>query len=746
MKSSALKSWKFSLVVFCSAAHLLIASGYSRAATKSHDKIRGTYMDLTIRADLNRDGEIDFTKEDASQGEYTDRSSPNRPYRFWINNDYDVVNSKGDVKENLTTCGSYLNPDAVSGDQYRQACEQWDEDPDKSNNTDSTSRLKRIEAYRDLEDFAPLAISLGTNNIAKDLYLKLTAEGVYINMFKGIWKEGEKAHSYIYDASKTEEQVRAANEYLGYIGQLNPSNPITLDARSVYRLFDKKGIGRFIFEGVDASADECNQGKRECYISIELYRKNTKTGKGADTLLLEDKLYINLYDVDDLFESITAGDASQGEWGDYDAVYFGSDAIQKTNSIKVSLYQDIENEAALDKYYILLVHGWRMTEPEKRSFAQTSFKRLYWSGYRGRFGAFNWPTGWFNRAAHIYTDTGAINTVYQITEIMNNKQHYDRSESVARRVGRDLIQRLHDGILRTANEYHVFAHSMGNVVVSEAIRHDNSADPFFTSYSPSEAATVAGAYKQDQRVIEHILFGISEWGCSDDVPLSSEDAWRCYNNDDTGMYDMPPDLYRFDMAEEDGGALVIRHGPTTEAAMNALVGSGKKSYYDELAKHLKQKRIINYYNRRDAALKAWEFNQLTKPDVPDDFEYATIPFAGDRVTSRFTDADENRQLQWSEQLTEDSANILARIIPARTNALGQSNIDDESIGIASQDLKFTDSNQDHSGQFHGYYSEPSPYSGNDRAVRAVYWNSLLKMSIQLPSEDYSGLKNGLGVQ
>jgi hypothetical protein len=86
---------------------------------------------------------------------------------------------------------------------------------------------------------------------------------------------------------------------------------------------------------------------------------------------------------------------------------------------------------------------------------------------------------------------------------------------------------------------------------------------------------------------------------------------------------------------------------------------------------------------------------------------------------------------------------LARLIPARTNALGQSNIDDELIGIASQNLGFTNSNQDHSAQFHGYYSELSPYSGSGSAVRAVYWNLLLQDSVQLPTGNYSGLKNEL---
>jgi hypothetical protein len=42
--------------------------------------------------------------------------------------------------------------------------------------------------------------------------------------------------------------------------------------------------------------------------------------------------------------------------------------------------------------YILFVHGWNMSPTEKTFFANTAYKRLWWQGYQGRFGAFHWPT------------------------------------------------------------------------------------------------------------------------------------------------------------------------------------------------------------------------------------------------------------------------------------------------------------------------------------------------------------------
>ena len=42
--------------------------------------------------------------------------------------------------------------------------------------------------------------------------------------------------------------------------------------------------------------------------------------------------------------------------------------------------------------YCLYVHGWNMAELEKDRWAETTFKRLWWQGYCGKVGIFEWPT------------------------------------------------------------------------------------------------------------------------------------------------------------------------------------------------------------------------------------------------------------------------------------------------------------------------------------------------------------------
>jgi hypothetical protein len=202
--------------------------------------------------------------------------------------------------------------------------------------------------------------------------------------------------------------------------------------------------------------------------------------------------------------------------------------------------------------------------------------------------------------------------------------------------------------------------------------------------------------------------------------------------------------------------------------MNALVGSGKKSYYDELAKHLKQKRIINYYNRRDAALKAWEFNQLTKPDTstPNDepkWRYSNeqlceknlvadlwnYPDNTDcdgpsvtQVTSRFYK--DNVQMAWNSRTSNDFhayAQIIGHIIPARTKSLGQMkkldlNQVSSEISAVEHNVGFTDSNQGHSAEFHGYLGD------TEVSTRDDYWLDVMETGFGL-NPDITGSYSGL---
>ena len=89
--------------------------------------------------------------------------------------------------------------------------------------------------------------------------------------------------------------------------------------------------------------------------------------------------------------------------------------------------------------------------------------------------------------------------------------------------------------------------------------------------------------------------------------------------------------------------------------------------------------------------------------------------------------------------------IMAHVIPARTEPLGQ---EDEIAGLSNMS-GYTNSNQDHSAPFHGYYSEISAKDKNQtikRKQHAAYWNLVLDRAIFFPianDNDLTGLVNGL---
>lgn len=119
-----------------------------------------------------------------------------------------------------------------------------------------------------------------------------------------------------------------------------------------------------------------------------------------------------------------------------------------------------------------------MTDPDRRTFSESFFKRLWWKGYKGRFASFAWPT---------YNSDDDVNVV--VTSIPD---HYNRSEYVAWKYGQALKGYV-DSISKGSK--HVAAHSMGNVVMASALKSELSVD----SYMAMEAAIPAGCYDAGDR-------------------------------------------------------------------------------------------------------------------------------------------------------------------------------------------------------------------------------------------------------
>jgi hypothetical protein len=123
----------------------------------------------------------------------------------------------------------------------------------------------------------------------------------------------------------------------------------------------------------------------------------------------------------------------------------------------------------------LLVHGWNMEGWEKRRWAETAFKRLWWQGYQGSVALFDWPTlhgfdGWW--------------------DVTVDSRHFDNSEFIAWQSAESLAKVLTE--LNGGGTLRVMAHSMGNVAMAEALRK-YTGTPLHT-YIADKAAVSAQYY------------------------------------------------------------------------------------------------------------------------------------------------------------------------------------------------------------------------------------------------------------
>ncbi|NOX28200.1 MAG: alpha/beta hydrolase, partial [Gammaproteobacteria bacterium] len=660
---------------------------------------------------------IDANAQDIAATINGDKTSPSRPLLFWVNNDYNVVNNSGAINTNLVRCP----PQSLT----EQVCEQWDEIPRVQAGTfitnTSPNNLSRIESERDLEDFQPLLISLpletdlkGIPQLPENTTVSLRANNLSINLFRGLWNQG---NDYLTDQTVMRNQVRVAFDFNGdgsvlsdeflYAFPLNSNNAQqaekVLNQQDIDRFFSQGKQAKFIFEGVESSPLSCITTPQDCYLEIAIKRGNQ--------ILASERIYLQLYDVKHFYDHYTVG-IGQAQNG-------ATVAATATNLHTTTLpHQYINIHSGLDQGfeedYIMFVHGWRLPFSERIHFAETSFKRLYLSGYRGRFGTYTWPTGFFELPAHIYRDNELVGF------LRGNEQNYGDSEAMARAAGVPLTNLLN--ALNATNNVNIFAHSMGNVVVSEALRNAGSTQ-IVANYIASQAAEVASAYNQDANWMDY-TFDVDPVPILGDIDRDFEqsaqgvlDAWYFSNpgelfSQDT-VFDMPPNFYTYDVPDEHGPTIPLLERRTASQAQE----NWGPNYYHTIGQAAGN--IINFYNVADAALDAWRFNQITKPDFLGgprwNYEHFQQNVEIDLVQNIFR-KDPPNTIEWelTTPINTASAEILGHIIPARTDSLGQSaqiNTTGISVvgdnfslrGFIPSDRAFGQSNQGHSAQFYFHF-------------------------------------------
>jgi hypothetical protein len=356
---------------------------------------------------------VDMNRDGSISFGGEDATSSTNLYHFWINNNHDGDTDDG----SWYTVGAHHYQYDITGS------------PDLANST--------ITFTRDLEDFALLGIQIPgaiqqqlTNG---DIVVKLESAGSSIKVFPAV--AGNSLEYLTVGQTATNQLTPPYNITLGPVGTTQLPRWLWTNSTTAYLLF----------EGISS-------GQRE--VKVGLYQKNgALIGYGKS-------IWLNLKDVKNMYETWSVGTTDSGPPNNMATNCYG---FQYTSSSPET------------SQYVLFVHGWNMPEEDKDYFANTAYKRLWWQGYKGRFGSFRWPT-----------DVG--------------KTTFDHSEWMAWLSATGLSHKLTALNILYPGQVYLFGHSMGNVVAGEALKINNGTGNGVNTYVACQAAIAAHAYDPVARI------------------------------------------------------------------------------------------------------------------------------------------------------------------------------------------------------------------------------------------------------
>jgi hypothetical protein len=392
-------------------------------------------INFQLAVDANRDGNITFDAQDLT--------TPSWPYRFWVNDDYDGFGGEVGVQDDL----------------------------DPSTGKDATNAV--ISCTRDLEDYTRLWMKVLnlTNELQNGtLLLALQWEDASnnpaIRIFPAVETNGGTL--YLTDIATAQAQTNApfgtnivGTNILNHTWQFTvTTNAPFFFTTNFWSNFETNPVTYLLFDGVSSGS-----GK----LVLALYKSD-----GTNELAEGQPLYLDLKDIKQMYERWSAGEGN----GDPPLTAATNSSARSPSGTGPFQYDSSSPEAS---QYILFVHGWNMHPWEKDAWAETAYKRLYWQGYKGRFGAFQWPTTY-----HDFDFESSFD--------------FDVSEFAAWNSAvalEGLLNSLHG---QYGDSVYVLAHSHGNVVVGEALRlaAQDGLGKIVNTYVASQAAIAVHCYDPDQ--------------------------------------------------------------------------------------------------------------------------------------------------------------------------------------------------------------------------------------------------------
>lgn len=438
----------------------ITAAGVFQVGVKLNDSTTfwfdvNTLPQPQIAVDANRDGTISLDSSDATSGA--------APYRFWLNDDIDR---------------HHVDPG--------YAPDQDDDDIDPADPTSNEASqngwiedwsYNQITSLRDLEDFSRIWLNLsGVTDAVRNgqLYVGLrwanTTGAPWIKLYPHVEPDG--GTKYLFDSSGTvpPQQQSTTNAIADVQRSGSPAtilgvsqNTFVLPTSVFANLTESSPLTHLLFEGCSAGTGE---------LKLVLLQKN---GSDYTEIAQGGSVWFDLKEPKEFIQRWSSGDGDRAvpqQWSRLNA-NSGTFAPPATDA---------------EKDLVLYVHGYNMTgganlTGDKQRWIETTYKRLYWLGYKGRVAGFSWPCA-IQHNFNIFTDPLA------------DHHGFDDSEMRAWQSGTYLMQ-LVSSLKIAGYRVHMLAHSQGNVVAGEALRLWKSlgnTTPLVSTYIASQGAIPAHCY------------------------------------------------------------------------------------------------------------------------------------------------------------------------------------------------------------------------------------------------------------
>jgi hypothetical protein len=495
---------------------------YTIDPTQLNNKENGEYsvvpIQVTLSVDANRDGYIDIAGT-------TDQTTQSKPYRFWINNDDDAGSDYFG--------GSPILPSSTT---------QPTSNPDWQNNT--------IVSIRDLDNWTRLWINMqGINSAITSGTIKVglkwnqvTRGTPGIKLATATDSDGgleylanwNSASNQISEAASGGGKIlQSANDQHTNIVPSGAAVDFVFPVSTWAKLSEGAPTTHFLFEG-------SGEGTGQLQIVFLKSDGQTVTGQGGSVWL----------DLRDIKEMYTRAVASPQPPTPYSYVLSQPPTPSMSYTIDTSnvsgtsgTFLPDPNEDTSNPTYIVFTHGFNQSYVSFLNYGETTFKRLWQLGYRGRFATYRWPTygsGW-SLAGYTLSAIGI----------------YNDCEYIAWYSGGALNQ-FTQSLSGQGYNIDMMSHSLGSVVVGEAL-HEGMQVQY---YSMTHAAASASLYS---------------WGAS----------YYAITNPNPYAFDNDPDA------------------ATSSLAYSGSTATGYNGYLGQINGNVTGGSIVNFYDENDSAITTW---------------------------------------------------------------------------------------------------------------------------------------------